>query len=147
MKNDSADHLELKVELEHDLRDGDDLNLLVINKGGHHHAFDKVANTDHAHTITWTLAGNAAGGEFCALDDEETPGFLWLMKTPSEKIFHKLQRIGKDTLTIHNHHHDKSSEGTWHYQLFARFGDKVYGVPLTYACGKASSPNPTIKNT
>jgi hypothetical protein len=40
------------------------------------------------------------------------------------------------------------AQDTWHYQLFARFGDKVFGVPLRCGCGiLAADPNPIIKNT
>jgi hypothetical protein len=145
MKNNGENHIELDVELEHDLRNDD--NLLVVNKGRHHHTFEKLPDSGHTHTITWTLSGNAGSGEFCDLDDPENPGFLWLVKTPAESIFDKPRLLAKNKLTIRNHHHDKSSEGIWHYQLFARFGDKVYGVPLTFACGKSSNPNPSIKNT
>jgi hypothetical protein len=147
MSNSGEKHIELNVELAHDFRDGGEDNLLVVNSGNHHQIFEKIKDTNHAHTITWTLTGNASGGEFCALDEADNPGFLWLVRTPSEKIFHKLHLIGKTKLTIHNHHYDKSSEGLWQYQLFARFGGKVYGVPLTFCCGGMNSPNPSIKNT
>jgi hypothetical protein len=149
MSNKGEKHIEISVELAYDHRDGEDDNLLIINNGNHHHTFGKIEDTHHAHTITWTLTGNASSGEFCALDDADNPGFLWLVRTPSEHVFHKLQLLGRNKLTIHNHHHDKSSEGIWHYQLFARFGNKVFGVPLTFCCGSTamSSPNPSIKNT
>lgn len=147
MSNPHENHIELSVELAHDLRDGDDPNLLVINKGNHHHTFEKLKDHNQLHLITWTLTGNASGGEFCALDEADNPGFLWLVRTPNEKIFHKAKRLGKNKLTIHNHHYDKSSEGIWHYQLFARFGGRVYGVPLTFCCGGMTDPNPSIKNT
>jgi hypothetical protein len=147
MNNSGEKHIELSVELAQDFRDGGEDNLLVINKGNHHLFFDKLKDANHAHTITWTLTGNASGGEFCALDEADNPGFLWLVRTPREKIFHKLHLAGKNKLTMHNHHYDKSSEGIWHYQLFAKFGDKVYGVPLTFCCGGMNSPNPSIKNT
>jgi hypothetical protein len=145
MKNNGEQNIELNVELAHDLRGGDDYNVLVINKGSHHQAFEKVDESTH-HTITWTLTGNASTGEFCALDDAPNPGFVWLFRKPSEKIFHKLALKGKNKVTIHNHHHNKNSEGTWHYQLFERFGDKVYGVPLTFSAGGGNNPNPSIKN-
>jgi len=148
MNNGTEKNIELSVELDHDLRDGDDDNLLVVNKGRHHHSFEKLQDPGQAHTITWTLSGNASSGQFSALDDALSPGFVWLVRTPDKKIFDKPELLAKNKLTIRDHHHDKSSEGIWHYQLFARFGDKVYGVPLTFACGAAAStPNPSIKNT
>lgn len=146
MSDHNEQSIELDVELEHDLRDGDDYNVLVVNKGKHHTTFEKLQQPGHMHKITWVLTGNASSGEFCALNDAENPGFVWLIRTPSEKIFHKLAPQGKNKLSIHNHHSNKTSEGLWHYQLFARFGDKVYGVPLTFAAGSGSSPNPSIKN-
>jgi hypothetical protein len=146
MSQHNDQNLMLNVELEHNLRDGDDYNMLVINKGDHHHAFDKLLDDKHWHRITWTLTGNASGGVFCALDDATYPGFVWLVKTPSESVFQKLHRGPDNQISIQNRHLDKSSEGTWHYQLFARFGDKVYGVPLTFAAGPANNPNPSIKN-
>jgi hypothetical protein len=147
MSNGEEQHIELSVELMHDFRDGDDDNLLVINKGNHHQVFEKLKDHHHTHTVTWELKGNAVSGEFCALEEKDNPGFLWLVRTPNEKIFHKLKLIGKKKLFMHNHHYDKTSEGIWHYQLFARFGNKVYGVPLTFCCGAMNSPNPSIKNT
>lgn len=146
MKDDNEQHIELDVQLARDLHDGDD-NLLVINQGRHHHAFDWLQDTQRAHTITWKLTGNAKDGEFCALDETANPGFLWLVRAPGEGIFRKLQRVEKNKLAIHNHHHGKASEGIWHYQLFARFGDRIFGVPLTFTSGPSNSPNPSIKNT
>jgi hypothetical protein len=146
MSQQNEQNLMLNVELEHNLREGDEYNLLVINKGHHHHAFDKLLDDKHWHKITWRLTGNASAGVFCALDDANYPGFVWLVKTPSESVFRKLHRGPDNEISIQNHHLDKSSEGTWHYQLFARFGDKVYGVPLTIAAGGANNPNPSIKN-
>ena len=140
-------NIELQVRLEHDPRDGDDYNLLVINEGKHHHTFDKLQHPDHVHTISWTLAGNARGGEFCALDETANPGFMWLVRTPDGGSFNQLKRVAANKLSITNHHHGKASEGRWYYQLFARFGDQVYGVPLTFAAGMANNPNPSIKNT
>lgn len=145
MENQQQD-LQLNVELEHDLRDGDDYNVLVIKDPNHHHlAFNKLG-TDQRHRITWTLTGNASGGEFCRLDDPLNPGFVWLVTKPNDTIFRKLDRGRPDLIQVDNHHNDKSSEGRWHYQLFARFGDRVYGVPLTFTSGAASNPNPSIKN-
>ncbi len=147
MKSSDPQHIDISVELDHDPRGGDDDNLLVINKGKHHHAFEKLSDAGQPHTITWTLSGNASGGEFCSLDDAANPGFSWLVRTPDESIFRNLRAEGKKKLIIHNHHHHKGSEGVWHYQLFARFGDKVYGVPLTFSAGPSNNPNPSIKNT
>ena len=146
MNQQNEQHVEVSVELKDDLSKGNDYNVLIVDGGNHHHSFEKLNNPNHPHTITWVLKGNASGGEFCALDDKENPGFAWLVKKPDEKVFHKLQRVGKNKLTVHNHHVDKTSEGTWYYQLFARFGDKVFGVPLTFAAGPANNPNPSIKN-
>lgn len=146
MKDHSEQHVELSVELEHDPIKSEDCNALVINKGKHHLRFHKLANPDDRHTITWTLTGNASDGEFCELHEKDHPGFAWLVRTPDKRIFHRLERVLKNKLTIHNHHLDESSEGVWHYQLFARIGDKVYGVPLTFTAGGANSPNPSIKN-
>jgi hypothetical protein len=99
MSNSGEKHIELNVELAHDFRDGGEDNLLVVNNGNHHQIFEKIKDTNHAHTITWTLTGNASGGEFCALDEADNPGFLWLVRTPRERIFHKLHLIGKTKLT------------------------------------------------
>ncbi|HUA81753.1 MAG TPA: hypothetical protein VL997_15350 [Dyella sp.] len=145
MKYDSPQNIEMSVELYRNPSDGWEQNLLIINGGNHHHAFGKISGNDEPHIITWTLAGNAGDGEFCALDDANNPGFTWLVRPPSEKIFRQIHHLGK-TITMQNHHHDTHSEGVWHYQLFARFGEKIYGVPLTFTCGM-SNPNPTIKNT
>ncbi|WP_266180454.1 hypothetical protein [Dyella humicola] len=146
MENHSEQHVVLSVELRYDLSECDDDNMLVIDNGDHHRSFRRLENPDHMHTITWRLTGNAIDGEFCALDDDEHPGFVWLIRKPDARVFHHLQLKGGKTLEIHNHHIDKSSEGTWYYQLFARFGDRVYGVPLTCVAGGANSPNPSIKN-
>ena len=148
MKDQSEQHIELTVELAYELGKvpNDCDNMLVINDGKHHHCFHKLGNPDDRHTITWTLTGNARSGEFCELDERDHPGFVWLVRTPDKRIFHRLERPLKNKLTIHNHHIDESSEGVWHYQLFARFGDKVYGVPLSFVCGESNSPHPSIKN-
>lgn len=147
MKHTKPQHIDMHVELYRDPGDGWESNLLVINGGHHHSLFEKISTDSEPHTISWTLSGNASGGEFCALDDPQNPGFAWLVRHPAEKVFRHLHHLGK-TIRMQNHHRDKGSEGIWHYQLFARFGDKVYGVPLTFSCGAAmASPNPTIKNT
>lgn len=146
MKNSNPSKTEIDVELYRDPKPGREENLLVVNQGKHHHAFDKAASDDQPHTITWTLTGNASGGEFCAEDDPDSPGFSWLVRTPSDKVFRNLRYEGRNKISIDNYHSDKSSEGVWHYQLFARFGDKVYGVPLTFVCGESNSPHPSIKN-
>ncbi|RDS80065.1 hypothetical protein [Dyella psychrodurans] len=147
MNNNTAQHIEMSVELYRDPRDDGGDNLLIINRGKHSLSFEKLSGTDEPHSITWTLTGNASDGEFCALDEADNPGFLWLVRIPNEKIFQNLQSTGRNKLTIRNVHRDKSSEGLWHYQLFARFGDKVYGVPLNFGCGAAAEANPSIKNT
>ena len=146
MSQHNEENVRLNVELAHDLRDDNDYNTLVINKGDHHRAFDKLQDANTRHSITWTLSGNASSGVFCALDDPTHPGFVWLVRTPSETVFRKLHRGPDNVISIQDHHRDKTSEGTWHYQLFARFGNKIYGVPLTFAAGGANNPNPSIKN-
>ena len=145
MKHGDPKNIEMSVELYRDPGGGWEDNLLVISQGNHHQAFEKIPSSGEPHTITWTLTGHASGGEFCSLDDAKSPGFTWLIRRPVEKIFRQIRHHGK-SITMQNHHHDKDSEGVWHYQLFARFGDKIYGVPLTFSCG-LSNPNPTIKNT
>jgi hypothetical protein len=146
MKHDDPKNIEINVELYRALNDGWDDNLLVVDQGKHHHVFEKIPSDGKPHTITWALTGNASSGEFCALDEADNPGFAWLVRHPGENIFRELRHHGK-AISVQNHHHDKSSEGIWHYQLFARFGDKIYGVPLTFACGTAmASSNPSIKN-
>lgn len=131
---------------EHDANGNDDLNMLVINQGKHHHAFNKHSRNDGPQTIIWRLTGHAAQGEFCGLDEKDNPGFCWLIRQPGSKIFQNLKREQK-SIAIENHHYGHESEGQWHYQLFARVGGKLYGVPLTFACGMAMSTNPSIKNT
>jgi hypothetical protein len=147
MTNSKAQHIEMSVELYRDLQGDDGDNLLIVNGGKHNLSFEKLTDSDEPHTITWTLTGNASSGEFCALDESDNPGFLWLVRIPNGKIFQIIQPIGKNKITVRNIHRDKSSEGLWHYQLFARFGSKVYGVPLTFGCGTTSDANPSIKNT
>ena len=147
MKHSDSKNIEIEVELYRDPKPGREENLLVVNAGKHHHAFDKMPNDHQPHTITWKLTGNASHGEFCGPDDADSPGFSWLVRKPSEKVFRNLRYEGKNKISIENYHFDKNSEGTWHYQLFARFGNKIYGVPLTFVCGDSNSPHPSIKNT
>jgi len=146
MKHGNPKNIEIGVELHHDLGKSKRHNLLIVNGGEHHHDFEKVDAEGEPHTITWVLTGNASGGEFCALDNSESPGFAWLIRQPHDKVFRHLRHDG-DRISMHNHHHGKHSEGLWHYQLFARFGDRIYGVPLTFTCGHSDNPNPSIKNT
>ncbi|RDS83531.1 hypothetical protein DWU98_04090 [Dyella monticola] len=147
MKHGNSKNIDMNVELYRDPTDGWEANLLVVNRGKHHQEFEKITAGDEPYTITWTLTGNASSGEFCALDDAQNPGFAWLVRHPGEKVFRQLRHHGK-AISMQNHHHDRSSEGIWHYQLFATFGNKVYGIPLTFSCGTGmESPNPTIKNT
>jgi len=146
MKHGNPKHVEIHVKLLHDLSSEKAYNMLVVDDGKHHHSFEKVAMDGEPHTITWVLTGNASGGEFCALDNSDYPGFTWLIHTPDKKVFRHLRHEG-NKISMHNHHHGKDSEGMWHYQLFARFGDKLYGVPLTFSCGHSDNPNPSIKNT
>jgi hypothetical protein len=144
----------LPVTLEHDFRPGDSDNMLVINGGDHSIEFDRITpideRTHHAnrpfHTITLKLSGNARSGEFCSLVDPEYPGFSWLMRVP---LLIVLVQHGKDTFVLQNHHYhsgDPRTKGRWFYQLAARFGDQVYGVPLTFAAGPSNNKNPSIKN-
>ena len=132
------------MELYRNPAPGREENLLVVNAGKHHHEFEKMASDEQPHTITWTLTGNASDGEFCEPDDPDSPGFTWLVRTPSEKVFRNLRHEGKTKISIDNYHCDKSTEGTWHYQLFARFGDKVYGVPLDRKSTRLNSSHPSI---
>ncbi|TBR39394.1 MULTISPECIES: hypothetical protein [Dyella] len=151
MQSREAKQIVIDVELHHDYKHPDakghdDLNMLVINQGKHHHSFAKCGTNDGPHTITWRLTGNASEGEFCGLDEKDNPGFCWLIRQPNGKVFQKL-RVNDKTISIENHHHHQDTEGHWHYQLFARVNGQVYGVPLTFACGFAMSTNPSIKNT
>ena len=139
-------NLTLQVRLVHDPHDGDDYNMLVINEGDHHHAFDRLQDPTRVHTISWVLAGNAHSGEFCALDDADNPGFTWLVRTPGSSVFQNLRLTEPGRMTISNRHRSADSKGHWYYQLFARFGTRVYGVPLTFANGIGNNPNPSIKN-
>lgn len=151
MKSHHAKQVVINVELHHDFKENDakgkeDPNMLVIDHGKHHHSFDKNGADDGPHTITWQLSGNASDGEFCGLNEKDNPGFCWLIRQPSGKVFQHL-RVDGNRISIENHHHHHDSEGQWHYQLFARVHGHVYGVPLTFACGLAMSTNPSIKNT
>ena len=141
-------NIELSVTLAYALGYHDDLNTLIVNNGSHHLAFDKLEDPTRVHNITWTLTGNAALGEFCALDDAANPGFMWLVRTPGGNTFRNLLRSeGNKEVSISNRHCNGESKGHWYYQLFARFpNNRVYGVPLTFAAGTSSSPNPSIKN-
>ncbi|MEO5829153.1 MAG: hypothetical protein ABIQ36_01135 [Rhodanobacter sp.] len=116
---------------------------LVVNDGDHVHSFDKHPDP---HSIRWTLSGNASDGEFCALEGA-APGFQWGTQAPREGIFRQLSRPSARTLSMHNHHVDRTSEGHWPYQLRARFGDQIYQTMWTSANGADTSSNPTIKNT
>lgn len=143
-------HIDLPVTLDHDQRGGDDNNALVINGGNHHVVLEKLQDPTRVHSITWTLVGNARDGQFCSLDDpadRDNPGFTWLARKPGGDVFRNLLRLEKkNQLTIMIRHFRPDTEGVWYYQLFARFGNRIFGVPLTFAAGAASNPNPSIRN-
>jgi hypothetical protein len=132
--------LELDVTLNKDLPGH---CYLVVNGGDHVHTFDKHPEP---HSISWTLSGNASEGEFCEVDSAQ-PGFQWGARQPRDGIFKNLSRPLTRKLTMHNHHVDNTSAGTWQYKLFARFGDQIYQTMWTSANGADTSSNPTIKNT
>ena len=140
--------IELQITLDHDLGDRDDDNCLVIREDQRHLEFESLQDPTKPHTITWTLGGNAAQGHFCAFDEAANPGFLWLVRTPGGSHFRNLLRSSNNTqITLANRHSNPESKGHWFYQLFARFPNgRVYGVPLTFAAGSSSNPNPSIKN-
>lgn len=138
----------LPVTLEHDFRRGDDDNMLVINGGDHCIEFDEVSPAPDRsgriwHTITLQLSGNAASGEFCSMGHPMNPGLTWLVRAPHNIMV--IQQV-RNALVLHNHHLGRETRGRWYYQLFARFEDKVYGVPLTFAAGAGNTNNPSIKN-
>ena len=134
--------LELSVTLRTDLPGH---KFLVVNNGDHLHTFEKNEN---AHVITWTLTGNASHCEFYPPDGHSPgSGFQWPFNKPREGIFSAVSRPAPNKLRMVNHHIDRTTEGTWPYQLFARFGDEVYQMLWVTANGPANSPNPTIKNT
>jgi hypothetical protein len=142
-------NIELPVTLAYSLGSSDHDNCLVINNGAHHVVFDADNRSPFMlHTITWKLVGNAANGDFCALDDEANPGFTWLVRKPNPNWVRLDEKAcGKKQLTLLNTHVHEGSRGHWYYQLFARFpNNRTYGVPLTFAAGTASNPNPSIKN-
>ena len=132
--------LELNVTLNTDLPGH---AYLVINDGKHMHEFKEHPE---GQGICWTLTGNASHGEFCALD-EASPGFQWSGSPPREGIFRSFESPARHKLRVMNHHTGKDSRGRWPYQLFARFGDKVYQTPYVSAAGASDTTSPTIKNT
>ncbi|HET7562756.1 MAG TPA: hypothetical protein VFJ87_10315 [Rhodanobacteraceae bacterium] len=137
----------LPVTLEHDFKSGDPDNMLVINGGEHSTEFDQIDlehnPTQLFHTITLELSGNASAGEFCQLGDPVYPGFAWLLRKPG---FIPVVPQGKTAFLLYNMHQRRDTRGRWFYQLCARFGEMVYGVPLTFAAGPATNKNPSIKN-
>ena len=133
--------LELNVTLRTDLPGH---KFLVVNDGQHLHAFEK---SEHEHVIVWTLTGNASHCEFCALDDGEPTAFKWPFHKPRDGIFAAPTRPAPHKLRLVNRHLDRTSEGMWPYQLFARAGDEVYQMLWVATNGPANTPNPTIKNT
>lgn len=144
----TASEVTLPVTLEHDFKRGDDNNMLVINGGNHCIEFDEIVpGADGSgivwHTITLQLAGNASSGEFCPVGHPVYPGFTWLVRNPHNIML--LQPV-RTKLVLHNHHHGRETRGRWYYQIFARFEDKIYGVPLTFAAGAGNTNNPSIKN-
>ena len=87
---------------------------------------------------------------FCALEDEHTPGFIWLGENPGEIMDITTGKDGKSIVIINKHstprHLTNHTCGHWHYQLFAKNAhDDIYGIPWTSCNGRGSS-NPSIKN-
>lgn len=137
--------LDVPVTLEQNPDASEADNALVINGGDHLFTFDALGKEHHGgHAIRLTLQGNADAGRFCALSDPDNPGITWLLRTP-KCITATLSEDAK-SLMLSNRHYGPADRGRWYYQLFARFGDRLYGVPLTFAAGPARSQNPSIKN-
>lgn len=132
--------LELSVTLNTDLPGH---CYLVVNNGDHVHEFDEHPEDQG---ISWTLTGNASHGEFCALDGP-SPGFQWSFNKPRDGIFRSLSAPTHNKLSMLNHHTGKDTRGRWQYQLFARFGDRVYQTPQVATNGPSDTSSPTIKNT
>lgn len=100
------------------------------------------------HQIVFELV--EPGLKFCGLEDESTPGFIWIGSNPGPVMDIEMKDNGR--LIWINNHHKKSrpdsdhTSGEWHYQLFAKNVDgDIYGIPWTSCNGRGSS-NPSIKN-
>lgn len=132
--------LELSVTLNTDLPGH---AYLVVNGGKHVHEFNEHPE---GQGICWTLTGNASHGEFCE-PDSDTPCLQWPHRKPPEGIFRSHAKPAPNKFRMLNHHTGTNTRGQWHYQLFARFGDRIYQTPWTSTNGASDTSNPTIKNT
>lgn len=87
---------------------------------------------------------------FCAMDNENNPGFIWIGKTPKESIF-SIARTSDTEITVTNKHFKRASEtdhtcGEWFYQIFAQDkAGKIFGMPWT-TCNGPGDSNPSIRN-
>lgn len=115
-----------------------------------HHHLEIPAFPVPVHNIQFHL--KPADLTFCALDDEKTPGLIWVGGDPGN-IMDVVMLPGGHVIMIINKHfappgQQAHSYGHWHYQLFAQnnAGD-IYGIPWT-SCngGGPASANPSIKN-
>ncbi|HWU78013.1 MAG TPA: hypothetical protein VN043_16060, partial [Rhodanobacter sp.] len=90
------------------------------------------------------------GLKFCDLDDESTPGFIWIGKNPGAIMDIEMKDNGR-LIHVMNHHTTSHPDpnhtcGEWHYQLFAKnLSGDIYGIPWT-SCNGPSDSNPSIKN-
>jgi hypothetical protein len=98
-----------------------------------------------AHTITWTLSGNASTGEFVSLTNPE-PGFAWVGTAPPSGIFSgPTLNANGNVITITDLNNAASTRGTWVYILRATIGGVQYQTIDTTP--KGTTTNPWIRNT
>jgi len=126
----------------------------IKDKSLHHLEFDNnhsgypPDSPDLPHIIQFKLAPPDL--TFCALDDDKTPGFIWIGAHPGAIMDVTRDPSGR-VITILNHHRashpsPNHTSGHWHYQLFAKSpSDDIYGIPWT-SCNGPGDSNPSIKN-
>jgi hypothetical protein len=119
------------------------------------HQANVVLRKAYPQLITWQLTGLAAVGSFLSVT-RSNPGFSWRARNPPRGVFGKpsLGVDGKELL-LPVSHRDKSTKGTWTYQIAARIDGAVYRTRVTtkkkhkkkrMALSRVIYTNPTIVN-
>lgn len=106
---------------------------------------NQVGRNPNPQNITWQLSGNAATGDFVAMDLAE-PGFVWTGTQPPAGIFGTPQVSGNgNQISFSDLNNSASTAGTFYYQLRATIGGVVYATAVTPGL-MATTTNPRIIN-
>lgn len=110
--------------------------LSVADSGGE----NQVSQNPNPTTISWSLTGVLAQGNFVAMD-ATPPGFEWVGVNPPAGVFGTPQ-VGANgnSLSITDNHVDSTSNGTWIYMLRVDYNGSVISTTASMPSGTVTNP-------